>query len=312
MRTRQPMHAQWRGWLRALGPLIAAVTLALVAALQPAVQAQGPSPGPALLPTAAAEPPKPDQRFVTVSSGDFHTCALRANGKSCAGAPVRPTRKVNLVLLTSARPRRRYVSDSRPSVVAASTPAACGTTEQVHVGGRTTATWRRTWVRWGSGRQLRRMARTSPPSAAAVGIRAGCARTVQWRAGETTNPVRPRRRTANDSWPSPAVPITHADFEKTAWSFAGDPSRDPVRSEVGKPHRKQSSHQSMGHTGIRAACRWRARRSAGGAIRRLPTSRGIRRRTCGLSPSAVAEGTPAVCRRTERRCAGEIWRTGRH
>ena len=55
--------------------------------LQLVAQAQGPTPSPALLPTATAEPPKPDQRFVSVGSGNFHTCALRANGEAvCWGA----------------------------------------------------------------------------------------------------------------------------------------------------------------------------------------------------------------------------------
>ena len=79
IRTRLPVQAQWRSLLRALGPLVAAVGLGLVAALQPVAQAQEPSPGPALIPTEAAEPPKPDQRFVIGEQRQLSH--LRASGE---------------------------------------------------------------------------------------------------------------------------------------------------------------------------------------------------------------------------------------
>ncbi len=87
MRTQLATRVRRRGRLRAVGALVAFLALALAVAMHPAVQAQGPTPSPALLPTVAAQAPTPDQRSAIVSSGDFHTCVLRANGEAvCWGA----------------------------------------------------------------------------------------------------------------------------------------------------------------------------------------------------------------------------------
>ena len=134
--------------------------------LQLVAQAQGPTPSPALLPTATAEPPKPDQRFVIVGSGNFHTCALRANGEAvCWGAsPPGKAAEHGQADFGQASPPNgeRFAANSSGGF------HTCGLRDDGAAAcwGPASTTRPRTRARLASARQQRRMVKSSPPSAA--------------------------------------------------------------------------------------------------------------------------------------------------
>ena len=169
-----------------------------------------PVPTPLPTPTAVVPTPIPGDWFIAVSSGEYHTCALPADGEPvCWGAdPVDPEAGLSPVDFGQASAPQG--EQSRRSAAVAFTSAACAKTAPPCAGGA-----------MGRAKPRRPTEMDSPPSAAVGATPARCARTARPSVGASTTTTKPRCRRASASAPSAAVARTPAAFGWMAQPFAG-------------------------------------------------------------------------------------------